>query len=89
MAFQPGDGPRHFAFHPSQPLVFVVNEKGSSVATMKYDSTAGTLVSLGYVSTVPPGSTMTTLMPSGAVSAASTSEKPSTPNFEKTGASSL
>jgi hypothetical protein len=30
---------------------------------------------------MPPGSTMVTLMPSGATSLASTSEKPATPNF--------
>src|SRR5467141_2718325 len=38
-----GAGPRHLAFHPTLPLVFVANELDSTVATLRFDSTRGTL----------------------------------------------
>ncbi len=51
---RPGAGPRHIAFHPTLPLVFVANELDSTVATLSFDSTRGTLSPQGAVSTVPP-----------------------------------
>ena len=35
---RPGAGPRHLAFHPTLPLVFVANELDSTVATLRFDS---------------------------------------------------
>jgi len=56
---RPGAGPRHLAFHPTLPLVFVANELDSTVATLRFDSTRGTLSPQGTLSTVPAGWTGT------------------------------
>src|SRR5207247_8570279 len=40
---RPGAGPRHLAFHPTLPLVFVANELDSTVATLRFDSAPGPL----------------------------------------------
>src|SRR6185436_310256 len=52
-------GPRHIAFHPSLPLVFVANELDSTVATLRFDAERGALSQLGVQSTVPSGWTGT------------------------------
>ena len=52
---RPGAGPRHIAFHPTLPLVFVSNELDSTVATLRFDAERGALTLLGAVSTVPSG----------------------------------
>jgi 6-phosphogluconolactonase len=52
---RPGAGPRHLAFHPTLPLVFVANELDSTVATLRFDSGAGTLSPQGAIATLPPG----------------------------------
>jgi len=54
-----GAGPRHLAFHPTLPLVFVANELDSTVATLRFDSARGTLSPQGTVSTLPAGWTGT------------------------------
>ena len=56
---KPGAGPRHLAFHPTLPLVFVANELDSTVATLRFDSTRGTLSPQGTLSTLPAGWTGT------------------------------
>ncbi|MEP6858201.1 MAG: lactonase family protein [Gemmatimonadales bacterium] len=50
-----GAGPRHIAFHPTLPLVFVANELDSTVATLRFDAERGALSPLGIHSTVPAG----------------------------------
>ena len=50
-----GAGPRHIAFHPSLPLVFVSNELDSTVATLRFDAGRGTLSLQGTAPTVPAG----------------------------------
>src|SRR5213592_3146080 len=50
---RPGAGPRHLAFHPTLPLVFVANELDSTVATLRFVSTRGTLSLLDTCSTLP------------------------------------
>jgi 6-phosphogluconolactonase len=50
---RPGAGPRHIAFHPTLPLVFVANELDSTVATLRFDAERGTLAPLDTRSTVP------------------------------------
>ena len=56
---RPAAGPRHLAFHPTLPLVFVANELDSTVATLRFDSGRGGLSPLDTDSTVPPGWTGT------------------------------
>ncbi len=56
---RPGAGPRHLAFHPTLPLVFVANELDSTVATLRFDSTRGALSPEGTRSTLPAGWTGT------------------------------
>ena len=53
----PGAGPRHAAFHPSLPVVFVVHELHSTLSLHPFDSAAGTLgAALQTCSTLPAGS---------------------------------
>ena len=56
---RPGAGPRHIAFHPTLPLVFVANELDSTVATLRFDAERGALSPLDTHSTVPAGWTGT------------------------------
>ena len=56
---RPGAGPRHLAFHPTLPLVFVAAELDSTVATLRFNSGDGTLAPQGAISTLPPGWTGT------------------------------
>ncbi|MGE5803795.1 MAG: lactonase family protein [Gemmatimonadota bacterium] len=56
---RPGAGPRHIAFHPTLPLVFVANELDSTVATLRFDSARGMLTVLDARSTLPAGWTGT------------------------------
>ena len=50
---RPGAGPRHIAFHPTLPLVFVANELDSTVATLRFDVERGALAPLDVHSTLP------------------------------------
>ncbi len=55
LGLRPGAGPRHIAFHPTLPLVFVANELDSTVATLRFDAERGALSPLDTLSTVPAG----------------------------------
>ena len=48
-----GAGPRHIAFHPKRPLVFVASELDSTVTVLRFDSGKGTLTTLASYSTLP------------------------------------
>ena len=50
---RPGAGPRHIAFHPTLPFVFLVNELASTIATCRWDEPTGTLAPAHVVSTLP------------------------------------
>jgi len=50
-----GAGPRHLAFHPTLPLVFVSNELDSTVAALRFDTERGTLSRTDTRSTLPAG----------------------------------
>ena len=50
-----GSGPRHIAFHPKLPLVFVANELKSTLTTLHFDAERGTLAVVGTQSTLPHG----------------------------------
>ena len=52
---KPGAGPRHIAFHPKAPLVFVSNELDSTVASLRFDRERGALSLLDTRSTLPSG----------------------------------
>lgn len=52
---RPGAGPRHLAFHPTLPLVFVSDELDSTVTTLRFDRRSGVLHVVGAQSTLPSG----------------------------------
>jgi 6-phosphogluconolactonase len=54
-ALPPGDGPRHFAFHPSGRWFYSLQEEGSTVAVFDYNSARGTLTRKQTVSSLPAG----------------------------------
>ena len=49
------EGPRHFAFHPHQNLLYSINEDGSTVSGHHFDTDLGTLSSFQVISTLPSG----------------------------------
>ena len=49
----PGTGPRHLAFHPTRPLLFVSGELNSTVTALRCDPTSGALTSAQVISTLP------------------------------------
>ena len=53
MDVDPGEGPRHFDFHPNGPYAYVINELGNTIVSYDYDAEAGTLAATGSVSTLP------------------------------------
>jgi 6-phosphogluconolactonase len=50
---RPGAGPRHLAFHPKLPIVWVVDEIDSTVATYRFDAETGALTPLQVTTTLP------------------------------------
>jgi 6-phosphogluconolactonase len=54
-ALPPGSGPRHLAFHPSLPMIYVINELASTISTCAWDGDAGTLRVQETISTLPEG----------------------------------
>jgi 6-phosphogluconolactonase (cycloisomerase 2 family) len=55
VALPPGDGPRHFCFHPNGRWFYSIQEEGSTVALFDYDRDAGRLAHRSTVSSLPPG----------------------------------
>jgi 6-phosphogluconolactonase len=55
VSLPPGDGPRHFHFHPSGHWFYSIQEEGSTIVLFDYDSSSGRLKSRQTVSTLPPG----------------------------------
>lgn len=57
VALPPGDGPRHFAFHPSHRWLYSLQEEASNIVLFDYTSTRGALVMTPRqtVSTLPVG----------------------------------
>lgn len=53
--FPPGDGPRHFAFHPKKPWLYSLQEEASTVVLLDYDPDTGKLASRQTISSLPPG----------------------------------
>ena len=51
----PGDGPRHFAFHPNGRWFYSIQEEGSTIALFDYDAGKGRLTLQKTISSLPPG----------------------------------
>lgn len=55
VALPPGDGPRHFRFHPNGRWFYSLQEEASNVALFDYDTADGRLTSRQTISSLPPG----------------------------------
>ncbi|HEY2015282.1 MAG TPA: lactonase family protein [Bryobacteraceae bacterium] len=51
----PGDGPRHFAFHPNGQWLYSLQEEASTLLFFTYDAPTGVLTQQQMVSTLPAG----------------------------------
>ena len=51
----PGDGPRHFHFHPNGRWLYCIQEEASTVVMFDYDAMAGRLTARQTLSTLPSG----------------------------------
>jgi 6-phosphogluconolactonase (cycloisomerase 2 family) len=51
----PGDGPRHFLFHPNGRWFYSLQEEGSTIILFDYDGSAGRLTARQTLSSLPPG----------------------------------
>jgi 6-phosphogluconolactonase len=57
LSLPPGDGPRHFFFHPNGRWFYTIQEEGSTVVMCDYDGSKGRLDVKQTISTLPPGFT--------------------------------
>lgn len=55
VALPPGDGPRHFDFHPNGRWLYSLQEEASTIVVFDYDPATGRLSSRQTISTLPPG----------------------------------
>lgn len=55
VSLPPGDGPRHFSFHPGGRWLYSIQEEGSTIVLFDYDSRTGRLVARQTLSTLPSG----------------------------------
>jgi 6-phosphogluconolactonase len=55
VSLPPGDGPRHFHFHPNGRWLYSVQEEGSTVVLFDSDAATGRLTARQTVSTLPTG----------------------------------
>jgi len=55
VSLPPGDGPRHFTFHPNGHWMYSLQEEGSTIVLFDYDSDRGRLKSRQSISSLPPG----------------------------------
>jgi 6-phosphogluconolactonase len=55
ISLPPGDGPRHFHFHPNGRWLYSLQEEGSTIVLFDYNSTKGELTSRQTISSLPPG----------------------------------
>jgi 6-phosphogluconolactonase (cycloisomerase 2 family) len=55
VSLPPGDGPRHFHFHPNGKWLYSVQEEGSTVVLFDYDAEKGRLTVRQTISTLPTG----------------------------------
>ena len=55
ISLPPGDGPRHFDFHPNGRWFYTLQEEGSTIVLCDYDSANGRLAERQTISSLPPG----------------------------------
>jgi 6-phosphogluconolactonase len=55
VSLPPGDGPRHFYFHPNGRWLYSIQEEGSTVVLFDYDGASGRLTARQTISSLPPG----------------------------------
>ena len=55
----PGDGPRHFAFHPNGVWMYSIQEEASTIMFWDFDRSTGALSAQQIIPSVPPGFTGT------------------------------
>jgi len=55
VSLPPGDGPRHFSFHPNGRWLYSLQEEGSTVVLFDYDAGRGRLAARQTISSLPPG----------------------------------
>ena len=55
IALPPGDGPRHFHFHPNGKTLYSIQEEGSTVVVFDYAPKTGRLTERQTISTLPKG----------------------------------
>ncbi len=55
VSFPPGDGPRHFVFHPNGRWIYALGEESSTIAFFHYDATNGKLALQQTISSLPEG----------------------------------
>ncbi|MEQ9582904.1 MAG: lactonase family protein, partial [Arenibacter sp.] len=53
LQLDPGDGPRHLVFHPTQNKVFIINELSSTVLSATVDEETGVFTKIDKKSTLP------------------------------------
>lgn len=55
VSLPPGDGPRHFAFHPNGRWCYSLQEEASTIVLFDYDGAQGRLKARQTLSSLPPG----------------------------------
>jgi 6-phosphogluconolactonase (cycloisomerase 2 family) len=55
VALPPGDGPRHFYFHPNGHWLYSIQEEGSTIVLFDYEAKSGRLTARQTISTLPVG----------------------------------
>jgi len=55
VSLHPGDGPRHFYFHPNGKWFYSIQEEGSTIALFDYEAESGRLTHRQTVSSLPKG----------------------------------
>ena len=53
VSLPPGDGPRHFAFHPNRRWMYSLQEEASTMVVYDFEATRGTLTAKQTLSTLP------------------------------------
>lgn len=54
VSLPPGDGPRHFHFHPNSKWFYSIQEEGSTIVLFDFDAETGKLTERQTISTLPP-----------------------------------
>ena len=55
VSLPPGDGPRHFSFHPNGRWFYSLQEEASNIVLFDYDPATGRLAPRQTISSLPPG----------------------------------